>query len=51
MIAIGTAVFTIMEAVDVIGDSSAYLRSFIFTNFGVTLFYLGVYCSVICYFL
>ena len=51
MMAVGAAVFTVMAAVDVKGDPSAYLRPLISTNYVAALLYLGVFCSVICFFL
>lgn len=51
MMAVGAFAFTIMAAVDVKEDPSAYLRPLISPSYIVALMYLGVFCSVICFFL
>ena len=51
MMAVGAAVFTIMAAFDVKGAPSEYLGPLFSTNYIIALLYLGVVCSVICFFL
>ena len=51
MMAVGAAVFTIMAAFDVKGAPSVYLGPLFSTNYIIALLYLGVVCSVICFFL
>ena len=51
MMAVGACVFTIMAAVNVKGSITAYLRPLCSPEYIAALLYLGVFCSVICFFL
>ena len=51
MMAVGACVFTIMAAYSVKGNITAYLQPLAALEYDIALFYLGVFCSVICFFL
>lgn len=51
MMAVGAFVFTIMAAVNVKGKITEYLRPLSTPQYVIALVYLGVFCSVVCFFL
>ena len=51
MMAVGACIFTILAAATVKGDPAEYLRPLSSPGYIVSLLYLGVFCSVICFFL
>ena len=51
MLATGAVIFTLMAAVTVRGDVSAYLQPFSSPGYTAAVLYLAVLCSVVCYFL
>ncbi len=51
ILATGAVVFTVMAAVTVKGDITAYLQPFSSHKYLAAVLYLSVFCSVICFFL
>ena len=49
--AVGACIFTILAAATVKGDPAEYLGPLSSPGYIVSLLYLGVFCSVICFFL
>ena len=51
MMMVGAGVFTVMAAVEVKGSITAYLQPFASGEYLAALIYLGVFCSVVSFFL
>ena len=51
MMAVGAVVFTAMALLSVKGSPAAYLRPFAERSYLVSVLFLSVFCSVVCYFL
>ena len=51
MMAVGAVVFTAMALLSVKGSPAAYLRPFAERSYLVSVLFLAVFCSVVCYFL
>lgn len=51
MMAVGACIFTVLAAADVKGNPAEYLHSLSSPGYVLSLLYLGIFCSVICFFL
>lgn len=51
MMGVGAVVFTVIAAVSVKGKMKAYLQPFLTWSYTAAVLYLGVLCSVVCFFL
>ena len=51
MLGVGAVIFTLLAAFSVSGSVRAYLEPFSAPDYAVSVLYLAVFCSVICYFL
>ena len=51
MLGIAAVTFTLMAAVSVRGDAAAYFRPLSLRSYRVSMLYLAVFCSVLCFFL
>ena len=51
MMAVGAATFTALAAAAVGGDAAAYLRPLGEAEYLLSILFLGLFCSVVCYFL